>query len=72
MSKINKARTELREMSSEQLGVELAASQKDLFQLRIQSSTEKLDAPSNIRRLRRQIARIKTLIHQRDLMAKQA
>ncbi len=72
MSKINKARSELREMSSEQLGVELAASQKELFQLRIQSSTEKLDAPSSIRRLRRQIARIKTIIHQRDLMAKQA
>ncbi len=72
MSKINKARTELREMSSEQLGVELSASQKELFQLRIQSSTEKLDAPSSIRRLRRQIARIKTIIHQRDLMAKQA
>ncbi len=72
MSKINKARTELREMSSEQLGVELSASQKELFQLRIQSSTERLDAPSNIRRLRRQIARIKTIVHQRDLMAKQA
>lgn len=72
MSKINKARAELREMSSEQLGVELAASQTELFQLRIQSSTEKLDAPSNIRRLRRQIARIKTIVHQRHLMAKQA
>ena len=72
MSKINKARTELREMSSEQLVVELSASQKELFQLRIQSSTEKLDSPSNIRRLRRQIARIKTIVHQRDLMAKQA
>lgn len=72
MSKINKARTELREMSSEQLGVELSASQKELFQLRIQSSTEKLDAPSSMRRLRRQIARIKTIVHQRDLMAKQA
>jgi large subunit ribosomal protein L29 len=64
--------SELREMSSEQLGAELAASQKELFQLRIQASTEKLDAPSNIRRLRRQIARIKTIVHQRDLSAKQA
>ena len=62
----------LREMSSDQLGAELTASQKELFQLRIQSSTEKLDAPSNIRRLRRQIARIKTIVHQRDLSAKQA
>ena len=64
--------SELREMSSDQLGAELSASQKDLFQLCIQASTEKLDAPSNIRRLRRQIARIKTIVHQRDLAAKQA
>ena len=72
MSKVNRARTELREMSSDQLGAELAAAKTELFQLRIQASTEKLDAPSNIRRLRRQIARIKTIVHQRDLMAKQA
>ncbi|MCC6510159.1 MAG: 50S ribosomal protein L29 [Pirellulaceae bacterium] len=64
--------SELREMSNDQLGAELAASQKELFQLLIQASTEKLDAPSNIRRLRRQIARIKTIVHQRDLSAKQA
>ncbi len=72
MSKVNRARTELREMSSDQLVAELAAAKTELFQLRIQASTEKLDAPSNIRRLRRQIARIKTIVHQRDLMAKQA
>lgn len=64
--------SDLREMSSDQLVAELAASQKELFQLRIQSSTEKLDSPSNIRRLRRQIARIKTIVHQRDLSAKLA
>jgi len=64
---------ELREMSTEQLGAELAATKRELFDLRVKASTEKLDTPSNIRRLRRQIARIKTIIHQRDLAgAKQA
>ena len=72
MSKVNRVRTELREMSTDQLGAELAAAKTELFQLRIQASTEKLDSPSNIRLLRRQIARIKTIVHQRDLMAKQA
>lgn len=64
--------SELREMSTEQLGAEMAASQKELFELRVKASTEKLDAPSSIQKLRRQIARIKTIIHQRDLVAKQA
>lgn len=64
---------ELREMSSEQLGAELAAAKRELFDLRVKASTEKLDTPSNIRRLRRQIARINTIIHQRELAgAKQA
>jgi len=61
---------ELREMSEEQLTSELAQTQNELFRLRIQASTEKLDAPSNLRKLRRTIARIKTLIHERSAAAK--
>jgi large subunit ribosomal protein L29 len=57
--------SDLREMSDEQLQAELAQTQKDLFQLRFQAATEKLDAPSNMRRLRRTIARIKTIQQQR-------
>lgn len=62
--------TELREMSNEQLAVELTQTRQDLFRLRFQASTEKLDAPSNLRRLRRVIARIKTIQRQRELTAK--
>lgn len=56
---------ELREMSEEQLTSELSQTQNELFRLRIQASTEKLDAPSNLRKLRRSIARIKTLLRER-------
>jgi len=56
---------ELREMSVDQLAAEEAAAKKELFRLRIQASTEKLDTPSKLRELRRQIARIKTITHQR-------
>lgn len=56
---------ELREMSDEQLASELVETQKELFRLRFQASTEKLDAPSNLKRLRRTIARIKTLQQER-------
>ncbi|MEZ6056404.1 MAG: 50S ribosomal protein L29 [Planctomycetaceae bacterium] len=60
---------ELREMSTEQLTVELSVTQGDLFKLRFQASTEKLDAPSNLKRLRRQVARIKTILTERQKQA---
>ena len=53
--------TELREMSDEQLGLSLTEAAETLFRLRIQSQTERLDAPSELRKQRRLIARIKTL-----------
>ncbi|WP_437225874.1 50S ribosomal protein L29 [Planctomicrobium sp. SH661] len=57
---------ELREMSEEQLTAELSQTQQELFRLRLQASTEKLDAPSNLRKLRRSIARMKTILHERQ------
>ena len=56
---------ELREMSDEQLGLTRKEANENLFRLKIQSSTEKLDAPSELRRNRRLVARIKTLQTQR-------
>lgn len=60
---------QLREMSGEQLEFQLREVQQQLFQLRFQSATEKLDAPSNMRKFRREIARIKTIVRQRELSA---
>ncbi len=57
MSKLS----ELREMSDEQLELTAKDAATQLFRLRIQSQTEKLDAPSEVRRNRRLIARIRTL-----------
>jgi len=59
--------SELREMNDEQLSFALQETQKELFQLRFQAATERLDAPSSIKRLRREIARIQTIQHERDL-----
>ena len=58
---------ELRERSSEQLQFSIHEAQEQLFKLRFQSATEKLDAPSNLRKLRREIARLKTILRQREL-----
>ena len=57
---------ELREMSDEQLELTLVETCDRLFRLRIQSQTERLDAPSEIRRQRRLVARIKTVQRQRQ------
>ena len=58
---------ELREMNDEQLEFSLRESQQELFRLRFQASTEKLDAPSNLQKLRKEIARIRTVQHERKL-----
>jgi len=60
---------ELRDMSDEQLDLTLKETCERLFRLRIQSQTERLDAPSELRRSRRSIARIKTIQRQRELVA---
>lgn len=58
---------ELREMSDEQLGHELREAQQSLFRTRFQSATERNDTPSNVRKLRQTIARIKTIQREREL-----
>ena len=59
----------IREMTDEQLEHELRETQKSLFQVRFQSATERNDTPSNLRKLRQVIARIKTIRRERELAA---
>jgi large subunit ribosomal protein L29 len=64
--------TELREMSSDQLTLTLQETKKNLFHLRIQSQTERLSAPSEVRKQRRLIARIRTIQNERQRAAEVA
>jgi large subunit ribosomal protein L29 len=57
--------SELREMSDEQLGLTLKEASETLFRMRIQAQTERLDAPSELRKHRRLIARILTVQKER-------
>lgn len=61
--------SELREMNDEQLAFSLNEARRELFRLRFQAATEKLDAPSNLTKLRREIARILTIQSQRSAAA---
>ena len=64
--------SELRDMSDEQLQLTYKETVEHLFRLRIQAQTERLDAPSELRRQRKVIARIKTVQRERELAAAQA
>jgi large subunit ribosomal protein L29 len=61
--------SEFREMSDEQLALTLKDTTSNLFHLRLQAQTERLDAPSELRKHRRAIARIKTVQNQRKQAA---
>jgi large subunit ribosomal protein L29 len=58
-------------MSDEQLALSLKDLVKNLFHLRFQSATERLETPSEIRKAKREIARIKTIQRERELQKQQ-
>ena len=58
---------ELRAMSDEQLQLTLKDTIKNLFHLRFQSATDRLETPSEMRKAKQELARIKTLLRERQL-----
>jgi len=61
---------ELREMSNEQMEALTKEAQQNLFRMRVQAQTERLDAPSELKRNRRLIAQIKTIQTERATAAR--
>jgi len=59
--------SEYRQMSDEQLGLALKDVVKNLFHLRFQSATDRLETPSEIHKAKCEVARIKTVIREREL-----
>ena len=57
---------ELKTQSPQQLQETLVSAKKELFNLRFQNATNQLDNTSRIREVRRNIARIQTLISQQE------
>jgi large subunit ribosomal protein L29 len=58
---------EYRGMSDEQIELSLRDLVKNLFHLRFQSATDRLETPSEIRKAKREIARIQTIQRERQL-----
>ena len=60
--KINKFVEDLQAKSATELNEELVAAKKELFNLRFQNATNQLDNTGRIKEVRRNIARIQTVI----------
>lgn len=58
---------DMKNKSVEQLNLDLQALKKDLFDLRLKNATNQLDSTAKIKTLRRNIARVQTLISQKKL-----
>ena len=68
--KINKFVEDLKAKSAAELNEELVAAKKELFNLRFQNATNQLDNSSRIKEVRKNIARIQTVITEQANAAK--
>ena len=57
----------MREMTEAELNAELLKMKKDLFNLRFQHATGQLENPVKMRELKKDIARVKTIIREKEL-----
>jgi large subunit ribosomal protein L29 len=62
---LNKYLEELKAKNSEQLEMELVSAKKELFNLRFQNATNQLNNTARIKEVRRNIARIQTVLTQK-------
>ncbi len=59
---------ELKEQTAEELRIKETELYDQLFKLRFQAATAQLEKPAKIRQVRRDIARIKTVLRQKELI----
>ena len=64
--KVNEVVKELRALSNEELVAKIKESKKELFYLRLKQSTGSLEKPSKIRELRKNVARMQTILKERE------
>lgn len=57
--------SEIRELSDEEIVAKIAENKEELFNLRFSQATGTLEKPSRIRELRKEIAKMKTIMRER-------
>ena len=68
----NKASAELRNLVDDELLTRLTESKQELFNLRFQNVTGQLDNSSRIGQVRKDVARIETILREREIAAAEA
>lgn len=58
---------EIRDLTSEDLNNKIVETEKEIQTLRFSNATGNLEKPSRIRELRKQVARMKTILREREL-----
>ncbi len=58
---------EIRELSTEEIQKKIVETKEELFNLRFQQATGTLEKPSRIKELRKLVARMKTILREREL-----
>ena len=61
--------SELRKLSTEELNTKISESKRELLDLRLKNATGALDKPSKINELKKEVARMKTIINESKLEA---
>lgn len=59
--------TDLRELTQAELAMKLSELKSELFNLRFQHATNQLDNPLKINQAKKDIARVKTILRQKEL-----
>ncbi|NLL70017.1 MAG: 50S ribosomal protein L29 [Epulopiscium sp.] len=68
--KVNKFLDELRDKTADELQADLVSAKKELFNLRFQNATNQLDNTARIKEVRKNIARIQTIMTEKKIAAK--
>ena len=58
---------EIRKLSTEEINKKIAESKEELFNLRMKQATGSLENPNRIRELRKTVARLKTILREREI-----
>lgn len=57
---------DIRDLKDDEIVEQIGQAEEELFRLRFRSATQELESPALIRSLRRDIARMKTILRQRE------
>ena len=60
---------DIRELTRDEIDIEIERAQEEIFKLRFRAAYEELENPALLKELRRDIARMKTIQHERALQA---